>query len=178
MTRKLEVGSGNRPLPGYEHLDLDARCPDLHYVAPMDAIPVEPNTFDEVRSIHVIEHTGWRNGPATLAEWFRVLKPGGVCHIATPNLRFICKAYLENDHTWYEDMGRMYPEEQQHLVVAGFHSHTLWANFKIFSSGANGDEHFACYDGFVLGHMLSEAGFVDVKILEDSDSLIMEARKP
>lgn len=175
--RKLEIGSGNRPLPGYEHLDVDPNCPDLDYCCSMDSIPVDDNVFDEIVSIHSIEHIGWRKGLATLKEWHRVLKPGGKLHIATPNLLFIMRAYLENGPTWIKDFKSMHSEEQEHLKVAGFHCHTLWANFKIFSSGEGGDEHMACYDSFLLGHMLQEAGFSKVKVIADTDSLIMDAWK-
>lgn len=177
MARRLEIGSGNRPLPGYEHLDIDPNCPDLQYCTSMDQIPVEDATFDEIRSIHSIEHIGWRQGLSTLREWFRVLKPDGYLLIATPNLRFICEAYLSNAEAWYKDLQRMHPEEQAPLKVAGFHSHTLWANFKLFSSGGGGDIHLACYDAFLLMSMLKEVGFSKIALIEDSDSLIVEGYK-
>jgi predicted SAM-dependent methyltransferase len=175
--RKLEIGSGNLPLPGYEHLDIDANCPDVDYVCSMDEIPVEDNSFIEICSIHSIEHIGWRKLSKTLAEWYRVLEPGGKVHIATPNLKFICEAYLQNDKVWYEDLRRMRPEEKEHIVLNGFHCHSLWANFKLYSSGAGGDEHMACFDAFTMKHALSVAGFISIKILDESDSLIMEGYK-
>lgn len=175
--RKLEIGSGNRPLPGYEHLDIDPNLPDLDFVCSMDSIPVEDNTFDEIMSVHTIEHIGWRQGLTTLREWYRIMKPGAKVTVACPNLRFICKAYLENGKTWREDFDKLNPDERKHLKVSGYHSHSLWANFKIFSSGANGDEHMACYDSDLLGALLSDAGFKKIRTLHDGDSLIMEAIK-
>jgi predicted SAM-dependent methyltransferase len=175
--RKLEIGSGNRPLPGYEHLDIDPKCPDVDYVSSMDKIPVEDNVFDEIISIHSIEHIGWRKGIPTLKEWYRVLKPGGKLRVACPNLRFICQAYLENGKQWRDDFVTLHPDEKKHLVVNGFHSHSFWTNFKLFSSGEGGDEHMACYDAFILGHMLKEAGFKKTVVIEDASSLVMEAWK-
>jgi predicted SAM-dependent methyltransferase len=175
--RKLEIGSGNRPLPGYEHLDIDPSCPDLQYCSSMDVVPVEDGAFDEIMSVHSIEHIGWRKGLPTLKEWLRVLKVGGKVKIATPNLRWIAKAYLENGPTWTADFGIMHPDEKAALKVNGAYCHTMWANFKIFSSGAGGDEHMACYDSWMLGEHLRAAGFRDIKVLHDGDSLIMEAIK-
>lgn len=177
MIRKLEIGSGHRPLPGYEHLDNDPKCPDLDFCTSMDKIPVADNTFNEIKSIHSIEHIGWRKGKTTLEEWYRILAPGGVIHIATPNLRWIMQAYLENGKDWVNDFKRMHADEQKQLMAKGSYSHTLWANFKIFSSGSGDDLHMACYDAHLLTTLLLEVGFVDVKVLHDGDSLIVEAVK-
>lgn len=177
MTRKLEVGSGNRPLPGYEHLDNDPRCPDLDYCTSMDNIPTPDNTFSEIRSIHSIEHIGWRKGKKTLQEWYRVLDLGGRVHIATPNLKWIMEAYLENGKKWVEDFNRMSQEERKYLAVNGSYCHTLWANFKIFSSGSGEDLHMACYDAFLLTSLMAEVGFKNIVVLHDADSLIVEGTK-
>ncbi len=175
--RKLEIGSGNRPLPGYEHLDCNANCPDVDYVCSMDDIPVEDNSFDEIKSIHSIEHIHWRKLVPTLTEWYRVLKPNGRVHIACPNLDFICRAYIANGYQWFDDFSNMHKDEQAYLKINGFHCHSLWANFKIFSSGGDDDIHYACYDSFLLGQGLQAAGFKHIKTLENGESLVMEAKK-
>ena len=175
--RKLELGSGNRPRPGYEHLDIDPACPDLQYCCSFDDIPVADNTFDELISIHSIEHISWRRTAATLKEWCRVLKPGGKLRIECPNLRWICQAYLDNGAELQRDMNNLHPEERAHLKVKNWHSHTLWANFKIFSSTANGDIHLAGLDAFTLKHQLEEAGFCHVDVVQDDSTLTLEAYK-
>lgn len=175
--RRLEIGSGNRPKVGYEHLDIDPNCPDLDYVSSMDVVPTEDNVFAEIVSIHSIEHIEWRKGYKTLREWYRVLAPGGRVYIATPNLRWIMQSYLDNGKVWAADLMSMHPEEQLHLEIDGSHIHTLWANFKIFSSGGVGDNHYACYDAFLLGLLLKKAGFTDIKVLEDDAALVMEGYK-
>jgi len=177
MTRKLEIGSGNRPKPGYEHLDFDPNCPQVDYCCSMESIPVEDNVFSEIVSIHSIEHIGWRKGKIALKEWYRVLAPGGRLYIATPNLDFICRAYIENGNRWAKDFESLHPDEKNHLKVNGFHCHTLWANFKLFSSGAGGDEHMACYDKFLLTNMLMEAGFTRIKVMNETDCLEVECWK-
>lgn len=177
MKKKLEIGSGNRPLPGYEHLDIDPNCPDLDYCCSMDKIPVESDVFDEIVSIHTLEHNSWRKGQDTLKEWYRIIKVGGKVRIEVPNLRWICKAYLENGQDWHDSFLGLHPNEQKHIHMNGFHSHTLWANFKLFSSTVNGDIHLAAYDEFLLRNMLSAAGFKSIETVSDCDVLIMEAYK-
>lgn len=175
--RKLEIGSGHRPQPGYEHLDIDASCPDVDYVSSMDIVPVEDNVFDELISIHSIEHIEWRKGEKTLIEWHRVLKPGGRVYIATPNLRWIAQSYLDNSAEWYNDYKIMHPDEKKYLNIDNKTCHTLWANFKIFSSSSATDKHYACYDAFLLTSLLKKVGFVKIKVLEDGTALVVEAYK-
>lgn len=178
--RKLEVGSGNRPQNGYEHLDLDPACPHVEYVAPMDKIPVEDNTFDEIISIHVIEHDSWRKGKEILTEWYRVLKPGGKVQLATPNLKFICEMYLDGikgGTKWLHDYSIMHPEEQSHIKINGTPNLAKWANFKIFSSTGGDDKHYACYDSVSMVLLMEEIGFKKINVTRDADCLIVEASK-
>lgn len=179
--KRLEIGSGNRPLDGYEHLDINPDCPHVEYVAPMDDIPVEDNTFDEVNSIHVIEHQPWPNTLNTLQEWVRVLKPGGLVYIATPNLRFIAEAYMEaqkgNRTNFMRDYSIMHPLEQEKLCLNGIPNPALWANFKIMSSTGKWDQHFACYDADMLTALLKKAGCSKTEVIHDTDSLVVKGWK-
>jgi len=170
--RKLEIGSGHRPQPGYEHLDIDATCPDLEFVGPMDDIPVDDETFDELLSIHSIEHTSWRNVLPTLQEWFRVLKPGGRLEFHTPNLR-----YILSTPRWRDDYERMTPDEKFHICVDGQPIQALWMNFKLYSSTGGNDKHEACLDEPLARALLGKAGFHDIRCLNEQDTLVMEARK-
>jgi len=176
--RKLEIGSGNRPLDNYEHLDIDPKCPHLEYVAPMDNIPVPDRTFDKVKSIHVIEHQSWRDSKKILSEWHRVLVPGGELYIATPNLKFIAEMFLDGlagGDKWLKDYEIMCPEEQEHIKIEGVPNVAKWANFKIFSSTGDADKHLACYDVVSLTKLLEEIGFEKITIQSNEDSLVMRA---
>ena len=48
-----------------------------------DALPFADDSFDVLTSWHVIEHVA--DVESTLAEWFRVLRPGGVMALETPD---------------------------------------------------------------------------------------------
>lgn len=181
--KKLEIGSGNRPQEGFEHLDINPNCPHLEYIAAMDAIPIKDDIFDEVHAIHVIEHQSWRDAKKILSEWIRVTKPGGFVYIATPNLKFIAQKYLEglnqNGSTkdWERDYNIMHPEEQAHIKIKENPNVSLWANFKIFSSTAKFDEHFACYDSHSLSKLLVESGASMIEVVHDDSSLVVKGYK-
>lgn len=90
---KLNVGCGLRPLDGYVNLDIqnfdrvDVVHDILHFPWPFD-----DNTFDEVRSSHVLQHITFPSpgdrDPVVLIfeEVHRILKPDGVFHFITSHI--------------------------------------------------------------------------------------------
>jgi SAM-dependent methyltransferase len=96
---KLNLGCGDKILPGYVNVDVvearagmrpDVIC-DLH-----DLAPFADNSADEILSVHVVEHF-WRwEVRDILREWMRVLKPGGRMIVECPNLLSACGTFLQN----------------------------------------------------------------------------------
>ncbi len=94
---RLNLGCGNKILPGYINVDVaparagarpDVIC-DLRDLAYFD-----DDSVDEILSVHVVEHF-WRwEVDELLREWARVLKPGGRMVIECPNLKAACEAFL------------------------------------------------------------------------------------
>ncbi|MBU0846872.1 methyltransferase domain-containing protein, partial [Patescibacteria group bacterium] len=70
--------------PGIEKLDL------------LEPMPFSDGEFDVVYSSHFLEHLPKRFVPLFLEECRRVLKPGGILRVATPDLEMICRTYLDN----------------------------------------------------------------------------------
>lgn len=173
--RKLDIGCGSTMTPGYERADINPDYPALDYVCELDAIPVEDETFTEVRASHVIEHVPLERVRSTvLKEWLRVLKPGGSVWIDTPNIERNAELYLSDD--WRRDFDRLKPEEQERCTMNGEPNRTLWLNFKVFSSEHQYNIHFWNADPELLTALLTEAGFVDVIILQESPSVIVQGK--
>lgn len=172
---KLEIGSGTRPTPGYEHADINPDLPHLEYVCPMDAIPVEDNTFEEVRTVHVIEHVPVATAKKALREWLRILQPGGMAHIDTPNIRRNANLYLNGG--WDGDFSGLTPEEKDVCSLNGVPNKTLWLNFKAFSSDKPFDSHFWNADPELLTALCLEAGFSRAEVAQENPSLIVHAYK-
>lgn len=83
---KINVGCGNRRLPGYVGVDAVAR-PAADHVAPADKLPFADASADEVLAVHVVEHVYEWEVPSLLQEWARVLRPGGALVLELPDLR-------------------------------------------------------------------------------------------
>lgn len=172
---KLEVGSGTRPQPGHLHLDINATLPDLDFVGEMDAIPADDNSFSEVRATHVIEHIPLHRAKLALREWLRVLAPGGMAHIDTPNIERNM-AFYQNG-MWREDFASLHPEEQERCSLNGEPNRSLHLIFKIFSSDAQWDIHYANYTPELLVALCLDAGFARAEVYQTEPSLIVRAFK-
>jgi SAM-dependent methyltransferase len=58
-------------------------------------LPFPDDTFDAVYALHIIEHLTPEEASRFVAEIFRVLRPGGIVRVSTPDLESAVKAYLK-----------------------------------------------------------------------------------
>jgi predicted SAM-dependent methyltransferase len=89
---RLNLGCGDireKLLPSpWLNLDLDG--PAGTYRCDVRRLPTEwTGAFEEVRASHVLEHIFLDRLESTLAEWIRVLAPGGVLRVIVPDLKLI-----------------------------------------------------------------------------------------
>lgn len=82
---RLNIGSGNRRLPGYRNIDAVPRA-GVDMVAPADEIPLPDACADEVLAVHLLEHFFEWEVPEVLTEWARLLRPGGLLVLELPDL--------------------------------------------------------------------------------------------
>ena len=91
-SRLLEIGGGAYAQPGRIHVDLDAHARHLEAVAPAWDLPFPDGWAREVLAIHALEHVHPSQLMATLAEWRRVLAPGGRVRVHVPNTPELLKS--------------------------------------------------------------------------------------
>ena len=104
---KLYVGSRNYKPDGYVTVDIDpANKPDI--VADItNMTSVADASCDEVVAGHVLEHIEWPDSFAAIAEFARVLKPGGVVKIAVPDMASLMRMLLGGESAFHV-MGLIY----------------------------------------------------------------------
>ena len=92
---KLHLGCGMKHLPGYFHVDaLD--YPHVDHVGPVDDLSfIADGQIRRIYACHLLEHFGRREYPGVLAEWRRVLAPGGVLRLAVPDFRASAGLYVQ-----------------------------------------------------------------------------------
>lgn len=100
---KIDIGSGNRPEPGYSSMDaLPEVHPEILWDAAITPYPFKDNSVEALRSHWVLEHFAERNLPRILKEWYRILEPNGKIHMTTNNYEAHIKALNEGIITWME----------------------------------------------------------------------------
>jgi SAM-dependent methyltransferase len=136
-------------------LDLDpAVQPDI-VCSITDISPVVADSVDAVWSSHNLEHLQRHEVPVALAEFLRVLKPGGLLLLTLPDLQQVARFVVEDrleDSAYMSQSGPITPLD----MIFG---HT--------ASLARGNQFMAHRTGFTarsLYKLLTEAGFVEVAL--------------
>jgi glycosyltransferase involved in cell wall biosynthesis len=141
----LNLGCGKDVRDGFLNIDLYS---DDERVIAMDIrfLELPDNCADGILASDVLEHFSHRETDDIIAEWARVLKPGGELVIRCPSLRLQCKAYM--DKVWDADI----------------------ASYMIFGGQTNpGDYHCIGFDEDSIRKHLINAG-LEVVHFEEVDT--------
>jgi predicted SAM-dependent methyltransferase len=94
---QLHLGCGKRFIPGFIHIDLDYHD-HIDYRHKISSLPMfRDNSVDLIYCCHAFEYFDREEAKAVLAEWYRVLKPGGILRLAVPDFKAIIKdVYLKS----------------------------------------------------------------------------------
>jgi predicted SAM-dependent methyltransferase len=141
---KLELGSGQRPTPGYLHNDVND-FPGIDIVGNPWELEVADGTLGEVLALGVIEHLTYRQVQLTLAKIHSALAAGGEFWFDVPDIVTWCRYVVD-----YFD-GKAIPFAIQH-VFATLYGWQRWP----------GDEHKSGWYLDLLQEEVARAGFVDV----------------
>lgn len=91
MGRKLNIGSGETTVPGFEPWDVKNGKPGW-------PLQLADGSVEEIYASHVLEHWPYELTGAVLKDWFRVLEPGGRLRVAVPDFQLVVEAFIRQDH--------------------------------------------------------------------------------
>ncbi len=92
--RLLNLGCGQVWSSGWVNIDFTSTGPGVIAHDLKSGIPVDDAEVDVVYSSHLLEHFGKDDAVFFVKECFRVLRPGGICRFAVPDLETIVRLYL------------------------------------------------------------------------------------
>jgi predicted SAM-dependent methyltransferase len=144
----LDVGAGTHHLDGW--LSLDVRPDDDSlYLDAARPWPLPDRCARGVRSEHMIEHLSFDDARSCICEMYRVLEPGGVCRICTPDLEGIAHAYLGHDERLLE------------LHRKDGYAALTWSHLP--NNYMRVGDHRHLFDFDALRSLLEEAGFREIE---------------
>ena len=159
---KLQIGAGPYLLKGWLNTDFMTTLRDgtPMYMDAGKPFPIPDASFDYVFSEHLFEHLTYPQATNMLKECYRIMKPGGVIRIATPNLQFLVDMYLHPEKSInkaYVEFNAQRSDLPSDPVYTISYFHTSWG-------------HQIIYDPDSLTHFLEQIGFKDICRCEVSKS--------
>jgi predicted SAM-dependent methyltransferase len=142
---RLNLGSGTTPIPGFVNVDALEEAPGVDVIADIgERLPFDDGAAEQVYASHLLEHFATDRVPELLAEWRRVLRPGGVLLIAVPDLDAIASILISREG-WFTPpnapwIGAIYGGQKDEY-----------------------DFHKTGFTGPWLAHLMREAGFGEIE---------------
>jgi SAM-dependent methyltransferase len=93
---RLNLGAGGQRIAGFTNVDLAGAVEVVHDLAVLPW-PFESASSTEIVASHVLEHFDRATGMRFLGECHRILTPGGVLHLAVPDMDRFIDAKLSGD---------------------------------------------------------------------------------
>lgn len=145
MSLNIHLGCGKRRLEGYVHVDV-SDYPHIDHRHDIRSLPMfADDSADLLYASHVLEYFDRVEVLDVLAQWRRVLRPGGVLRLAVPDFAALARVYLDSG-----DLG---------LVIG-----------PLYGRWQAGPElvlhHRTTYDFRSLAGVLEGCGFRDVRRME------------
>jgi predicted SAM-dependent methyltransferase len=151
---RLNIGTGHNPLVGWFNTDLEPIRSGVYYLDATVPFPLDDHSIDYIFSEHMIEHLSFECGEFMLAECLRVLRPGGVIRIATPDLRKVISLYsspaleVARYKAWVQAFSNLPRLPRPECLIINHIMHA-WG-------------HRFIYDESTLSTVMLRAGFVNI----------------
>jgi predicted SAM-dependent methyltransferase len=136
-------------------LDIDpAVAPDI-VCSVTDMSPVPDGSIDAIWCSHSLEHLYRHDVPAALGEFFRVLRPGGLLFLTSPDLQRVAALVAEDrleTEAYLSPSGPITPLDM------------IFGHTASLTRGALAMAHKSGFTGTTLRKLLDEAGFERIEV--------------
>jgi ubiquinone/menaquinone biosynthesis C-methylase UbiE len=163
---KVNLGSFVDTIGGWENIDilpLADRVDSTHKFRQVDVrqgLPLPDSSVDLVNCSHLIEHLTLPEAHKLCGEIYRVLRPGGITRISTPDAKVIIRHFISSDMDFFN---KIQPDEYVNAKTQGEKLSMLLYSLDY--------QHHAAYTLEMLKEYLEGAGFNKVVQQEPGQSL-------
>ena len=140
---RLNLGGRDKPIPGFITVDLCESDGEGWREDIRELKTVKDGTVDEIYASHCLEHIPHLKTLETLKTWRRVLKPGARAYIGVPNFHAMVQLYKQFGLTDFI-RNMLYGDQGYPLAY-----------------------HYTAFTFETLAPLLVDAGFSDVKRIDD-----------
>jgi predicted SAM-dependent methyltransferase len=131
-------------------------------------LPFAPNTVDHILCSHFLEHVCFQQAQQIIADFYKVLKPGGTLHVIVPDLAFFMKQYMENAQT--KDAANVFLTK---TLLSHPQQPSVMFRFLEFTGGF-GLQHRWMYDHQSMKSLVESQQF---HVLDNNDTVTADYRK-
>ena len=159
MLYTLNIGCGERTFKeypkGYECINIDERdLSNVDIVMDVRKLDFPDEYFSYIIASDIIEHFPISKTKNVLIEWKRVLKIGGVIEFRMPNLKVICKKYID---------GKADTKYTSWLLYGG--------------QGYSGNFHYVGFDRKWFSSICDECGLKEIEYNEKGNNFEMKVKR-
>jgi predicted SAM-dependent methyltransferase len=99
---RLDLGSGESPIPGWVNVDLVGHRPDLAWDLSMP-LPLAEGSVEAIFTEHLLEHLPPTTALDLIRECYRLLAPGGTLRVGVPDAGAYLRAYNGDGQGFIEE---------------------------------------------------------------------------
>ena len=155
----LNIGCGERAFKEYPEeykcINIDERdLSNVDKIMNVRKLDFSDEYFDYILASDIIEHFPIIDIKNILTEWKRVLKIGGIIEFRMPNLKEICRKYIEGIHT------------------------TKLTSWLIFGGqDYSGNFHYVGFDREWFRLIIESLGFKEIEYIDEDNNFVMKVRR-
>ena len=100
---KLNLGSRDRSLPGYQNMDCESHT-GVDFVGNVSDLSLfDSESIEAIRASHILEHFPHVDTMKVLKEWSRVMVKGGILEVSVPDFKRAIELSSDGVSPWVEN---------------------------------------------------------------------------
>ena len=160
---KIHLGCGHNILNGWLNTDLFPSYENVYHVDALKTLNFNENQFDFCFNEHMIEHIEINEADILINEIYKILKPGGVLRLSTPNFEFLVKIYQNT----IGDIGKEYIKwSKENFLPQHYQEEAIY----VVNNFVRDWGHKFIHNYSSIKKLLENAGFTKININEISKS--------